>query len=224
MQSASQAGGGAVVSRTTSEVGRRIRSTDSGRSGPMIAIRARTASWPLLSNSWWTVELRARRDGQRGVVESHDRQVFGDPQAERLGDVHGAQGERVGEAQDGGGSVGPVEHFPRHRLHCEAGPEPRRVHLGLDANRLEGLAPARHPLAGWEVPGRDAVDLEVGAEREQRDPGVPEVHEVLGGRASASPVVHVDAGCVRVGSRSTETIGRPRRSSQAMSGDAGSQK
>ena len=122
-----------------------------------------------------------------GIVVADDRQVLGHPQPEVLGGPDGVGGVDVGEAEQARRAVRSGE---QHLRRVVRGGD--RVGAGVGDERLhpcggEGLAPAGSTLAGGTDP-----PVEVMPDRDDADPPVAELEEVLGPGPGAPGVVDVD--------------------------------
>ena len=170
----------------------------------MTAIRARTASWPLLATSWWTVvscgrDAVARRESSNPTTDrsSGTRRPSDCGHLHRRGRANTSEKQRTAVGRSGRSSSSRASASTESRGRYRAA----RTTGSIPAASSTSLQPSIRSRAG-RFGLRDAVDVE-GACRRVMMPiaGVPEVHEVLGGRAGAAPVVDVHAGCVRTSGR-----------------------
>ena len=207
-----------MLSRTTSRVG---SMTASGCRRPSRRRSASDGRAALPATSWSTVVSGGRLAQRAAVVEADDREV-GRARPGRATRRRGSSpSAKASEKQSTAvGRSGPVQQRRGRRpTAAVAGRYGVIDDRRLDAGGVERVVPAEHPLAGGVVGRRPPAVLE-GDDADRR---WPRSTRCWAASAGAAPVVDVDLGDALALVWSTTTIGRPRRSSQARSGEVGSQ-
>src|SRR5690606_31413791 len=116
------------------------------------------------------------------VVEADDRQVPGNPQARRLGDLHRRYGRQVVGGEYGGGPVLQGEELSGRLPGRFRGVATHLDELGVEVDAGLGEGPA---IALLPQPG----GLEVGPSGQEADPTVSQPDQVLGRRGRALQVL-----------------------------------